>query len=62
MRNDAVTARAITDPGTYEQQNKLGLEIATFLRRNVIQGVKVPSTTNDGGNFDTFSESSLDVE
>ena len=62
MRNDALAARAITDPETYEQQNQLGMEIAIFLRRNVIQGVKVPNATNDGANFDTFSRSSLDIE
>jgi hypothetical protein len=57
MRNDAVAARAITDPETYEQQNKLGLEIATFLRKNVVQGVKVSNAENGGKNYDTFSMS-----
>ncbi|KAG6845181.1 hypothetical protein H0H87_012738 [Tephrocybe sp. NHM501043] len=54
MRNDAVAARGIVDPETYEQQNKLGLEIADVLRKNVVQGVRVPNANNTPVGHDTF--------
>ncbi|KNZ75465.1 putative peptide chain release factor C12orf65 like protein, mitochondrial [Termitomyces sp. J132] len=41
MRNDAIAARGIIDPETYEQQNQLGREIADVLRKNIVQGVRV---------------------
>lgn len=59
MRNDAIAARAITDPETYEAQTKLGMEIADVVRRNIVQGVKVPNPENELAGKDTFSECSL---
>ena len=42
LRNDAVfAAEAAKDPGTYERHNHLGREVAEFLRKNVVQAVKV---------------------
>ncbi|KAF8061565.1 hypothetical protein FPV67DRAFT_1509434 [Lyophyllum atratum] len=47
MRNDAIAARAIIDPETYEQQTQFG-------RENVVQGVKVPNAQNTAEGKDTF--------
>lgn len=42
LRNDAVfAAEAAKDPETYERHNHLGREVAEFLRKNVVQAVKV---------------------
>lgn len=42
LRNDAVlAAEAAKDPETYERHNLLGREVADFLRKNVVQAVKV---------------------
>jgi hypothetical protein len=42
LRNDAVfAAEAAKDPETYERHNHLGREVADFLRKNVVQAVKV---------------------
>jgi len=42
LRNDAVfAAEAAKDPETYERHNQLGREVADFLRKNVVQAVKV---------------------
>ncbi|KAG6841680.1 hypothetical protein C0991_008318 [Blastosporella zonata] len=54
MRNDAIAARGIIDPETYEQQNKLGLDIADVLRKNIVQGVKVANAETTPKSHDTF--------
>ncbi|KAJ6455733.1 RF-1 domain-containing protein [Mycena sanguinolenta] len=40
IRQDAVTARSITDPVVYEQQNALAREVATILRKNIVQAAR----------------------
>ncbi|KAG6821081.1 hypothetical protein H0H93_007240 [Arthromyces matolae] len=54
MRNDAVAARSIVDPETYEQQTKLGREVADIVRRNVVQGVRVSKTDDLQAGEDTY--------
>ncbi|KAF9009418.1 RF-1 domain-containing protein [Cyathus striatus] len=44
MRDDAINFQSIADPKLYEEQIKLNREIADFLRRNVVQAVKVYDT------------------
>ncbi|KAJ7632468.1 RF-1 domain-containing protein [Roridomyces roridus] len=41
IRQDAVVARDITDPVAYAQHNTLGLEIATILKKNIVQAARV---------------------
>lgn len=55
MRIDALAARAETDPTTYETQTKLGREIATVLRKNIVQAVKVVEAKDDNEK-ETWSE------
>ncbi|KAG6874080.1 hypothetical protein C0995_006937 [Termitomyces sp. Mi166 len=54
MRNDAVAAQAIIDPETYEQQIQLGREVADVLRKNIVQGVRVPSAEGTPEVHETF--------
>ncbi|KAG6919958.1 hypothetical protein DXG01_013307 [Tephrocybe rancida] len=54
MRNDAVAARAIIDPETYEQQTRLGREIADYVRTNVVQGARIAPTEGASKGHDTF--------
>ena len=55
MKNDAMAARAIIDPETYEQQNQLGMEIADVLKKNIVQGVKVHNAEGAPQGQETFS-------
>lgn len=52
IREDAVAARDISDPAAYEQHNTLATEIATILRKNVVQATRL----GDSQNTDTWSE------
>ncbi|KAG5647133.1 hypothetical protein DXG03_001088 [Asterophora parasitica] len=54
MRFDAVAAQAIADPETYEQQANFSLEVANVLRKNIVQGIKVPNAQNEAEGRDTF--------
>ncbi|RDB24284.1 putative peptide chain release factor C12orf65, mitochondrial [Hypsizygus marmoreus] len=54
MRNNAIAARAIVDPETYEQQTKLGREIADVLRKNIVQGVKISNIEGLSDGKETF--------
>ena len=54
MRADAVEARAVTDPATYEQYTQLAREVADVLRRNVVQAIKVPQSGGQGGDRDRW--------
>ncbi|KAF9069813.1 RF-1 domain-containing protein [Rhodocollybia butyracea] len=42
MREDAMSARSETDPLAYGQHSKQALDVARFLRRNVVQASKLP--------------------
>ncbi|KAF9452285.1 hypothetical protein P691DRAFT_697559 [Macrolepiota fuliginosa MF-IS2] len=48
MRDDALNARSLTNPEEYQQHIQLNKDIAVFLRRNIVQGVKVAETGQDG--------------
>lgn len=48
MRDDAVRARSVTSPEEYQQHIQLANDIAVFLRRNIVQGVKMAEATQDG--------------
>ncbi|KAG6831196.1 hypothetical protein H0H92_012336 [Tricholoma furcatifolium] len=54
MRNDAIAARAIVDPETYQGQNDFGNQVADVLRKNIVQGVKVANSTDTPEGHDTF--------
>ncbi|KAJ7285688.1 RF-1 domain-containing protein [Mycena rebaudengoi] len=41
IRQDAVAARSIADPQLYEERNDLAREIATILRKNVVQATRL---------------------
>jgi len=41
MRNDAVKAQATTNTEEYKRHTQFANDVAEFLRKNVIQGVKV---------------------
>jgi hypothetical protein len=55
MRTDALAAQRETDPIVYESQATLAKEVATVLRRNVVQAVKV-ADAKDHNEKDTWSE------
>ncbi|KAF7363305.1 putative peptide chain release factor C12orf65 like protein, mitochondrial [Mycena sanguinolenta] len=40
FQQDAITARSITDPVVYEQQNALAMEVATIVRKNIVQAAR----------------------
>ncbi|KAJ7109221.1 RF-1 domain-containing protein [Mycena epipterygia] len=46
IRQDAVAARDISDPAAYEQRNTLATEIATILRKNVVQATRLDGSQN----------------
>ncbi|KAJ7273559.1 RF-1 domain-containing protein [Mycena haematopus] len=46
IRQDAVAARNITDPVIYEQQNALAREVATIIRKNIVQGARTAENTD----------------
>jgi len=48
MRNDAVKAQALTNAKEYERHTQFANDVAEFLRKNVIQGVKA-AEGNQGG-------------
>lgn len=48
MRDDAVKAQSVTNPEEYQQHVQLAKDIAVFLRRNIVQGVKVANASPDG--------------
>ncbi|KAF5386784.1 hypothetical protein D9615_001874 [Tricholomella constricta] len=54
MRFDAIAARAIVDPETYEQQTQFGREVAEVLKKNIVQGVRVSNAQNEAEGMDTF--------
>lgn len=41
MRNDAAQAQTLTNTEEYERHTQFANDVAEFLRKNVIQGVKV---------------------
>jgi hypothetical protein len=41
MRNDAVNARSVINPEEYQQHIQLAKDVAVFLRRNIVQGMRV---------------------
>ncbi|KAJ3568877.1 hypothetical protein NP233_g5428 [Leucocoprinus birnbaumii] len=52
MRADAIKAQAVTIPEEYQQHVQLAKDCATFLRRNIVQGVKVGDEgQEDGGTW-----------
>jgi hypothetical protein len=52
IRQDAIRARDTADPSVYEQQNVLAREIATIVRKNLVQATRIDSSDNP----DTWSE------
>ncbi|KAF8212399.1 RF-1 domain-containing protein [Mycena galopus ATCC 62051] len=46
IRQDAVAARNITDPTAYEQQNALAREVASIIRKNIVQATRTPETAD----------------
>lgn len=46
IRQDAVAARNITEPALYEQQNVLAREIATIVRKNLVQATRTTENTD----------------
>ncbi|KAG6896939.1 hypothetical protein C0992_005145 [Termitomyces sp. T32_za158] len=54
MRNDAVAARSIIDPETYEEQNQFQREIAEVLRKNIVQGVRATNVEGARKGQETF--------
>ncbi|KAJ7083823.1 RF-1 domain-containing protein [Mycena crocata] len=46
IRQDAVAARDVTDPAVYEQYNTLGRDIATILRKNIVQATRIDDSEN----------------
>ncbi|KAG6885989.1 hypothetical protein C0993_006105 [Termitomyces sp. T159_Od127] len=54
MRNDAIAARAIIDPETYEGQNQFQREVADVLRKNIVQGVRTPNAGDALEGQETF--------
>ncbi|KAG7092400.1 hypothetical protein E1B28_008757 [Marasmius oreades] len=47
MREDALAAKAETDPIAYQQHTKHARDIATFLRRNIVRATKVEAADTD---------------
>lgn len=47
MRADALAAQSETDPTAYEQHSFLAREIATVLRRNIVQARKINAQGED---------------
>jgi phage tail tube protein FII len=45
MRNDAVHASSVTNAQEYEQHNQLAREVEVFLRKNIVQGIKLGEET-----------------
>jgi len=48
MRNDAVQAQTLTNTEEYERHTQFANDVAKFLRKNVIQGVKVTEGDQSG--------------
>lgn len=48
MRNEFRQGRSVTDVSAYNARLQLGREVADVLRRNVVQGVKVSSSSSSG--------------
>ncbi|KZP20766.1 hypothetical protein FIBSPDRAFT_919761 [Athelia psychrophila] len=48
MRTDALSVRGTIDPVQFEEQVKLGREIAEMLRKNVVQAYKAPVQPTNG--------------
>ncbi|KAL0580250.1 hypothetical protein V5O48_001755 [Marasmius crinis-equi] len=48
MRQDALAARSETDPAMYQRYAENAREIATFLRRNIVQATRVEGATANG--------------
>ena len=48
MRNDAVQAQTLTNTEEYERHTQFANDVAKFLRKNVIQGVKVAEGDQSG--------------
>ncbi|KAJ6547404.1 RF-1 domain-containing protein [Mycena capillaripes] len=46
IRQDAVRARDTTDPVVYEQHNALAREIATIVRKNLVQATRIDNSQN----------------
>ncbi|KAJ7870245.1 RF-1 domain-containing protein [Mycena leptocephala] len=46
IRQDAIRARDTADPAVYEQQNVLAREIATIVRKNLVQATRIDSSDN----------------
>ncbi|KAF7777557.1 hypothetical protein Agabi119p4_3629 [Agaricus bisporus var. burnettii] len=44
MRNDAIQASSATSVEEYQQHNQLARDIEVFLRKNIVQGIKVAET------------------
>ncbi|KAJ7738521.1 RF-1 domain-containing protein [Mycena maculata] len=44
IRQDAVAARGVADVAAYEQHNTLAIEIATILRKNIVQAERVDAS------------------
>ncbi|EKM83041.1 hypothetical protein AGABI1DRAFT_111562, partial [Agaricus bisporus var. burnettii JB137-S8] len=44
MRNDAIQASSVTSVEEYQQHNQLARDIEVFLRKNIVQGIKVAET------------------
>lgn len=49
VRAETRAGRSDTNPETYSARVKLGYEVAAFLLKNVVQGVKVGTATSVGG-------------
>ncbi|KAJ6546525.1 RF-1 domain-containing protein [Mycena vulgaris] len=46
IRQDALAARNTTDPAVYQQHNDLAREVATILRKNIVQAAKLDGPEN----------------
>jgi hypothetical protein len=47
MRNDAIQASSVTDAKEYEHYNQLARDVEVFLRKNIVQGIKLAEETQD---------------
>jgi hypothetical protein len=55
MRTDALEALSVTNPRLYEEKMRLAVEVARFLRQNVVQGEKVQGQS-EGADTEMWSK------